>query len=99
MANILIIDDNAGNRDTYADILEGDGHAVLKASSGEEGLAKMSAAAVDAVLCDLKLPNLDGLATMELAHEKYGPVPWILITGHGNEETQSARSSRAPSTT
>ena len=90
MANILIIDDNAGNRDTYADILEGDGHAVLKAISGEEGLAKMSAAAVDAVLCDLKLPNLDGLATMELAHEKYGNVPWILITGHGNEETAVA---------
>jgi two-component system, NtrC family, response regulator AtoC len=87
MANILIIDDNIGNRDTYADILEGDGHSVMKASTGEEGLAKMSAAAVDAVLCDLKLPNLDGLATMELAHEKYGRVPWILITGHGNEET------------
>jgi DNA-binding NtrC family response regulator len=50
----------------------------------------MSAAAVDAVLCDLKLPNLDGLATMELAHEKFGPVPWILITGHGSEDTAVA---------
>jgi DNA-binding NtrC family response regulator len=90
MANILIIDDNAGNRDTYADVLQGDGHTVLTASSGEEGLAKLSAAAVDAVLCDLKLPSLDGLATMELAHEKYGPVPWVLITGHGNEDTAVA---------
>ncbi len=90
MPNILIIDDNAGNRDTYADVLEGEGHTVLKANSGEEGLAKMHAAAVDAVLCDLKLPNLDGLATMELAHEKHGAVPWILITGHGNEETAVA---------
>ncbi len=90
MANILIIDDNAGNRETYADVLEDEGHDVLKAASGEEGLAKMSAAAVDAVLCDLKLPNLDGLATMELAHEKYGKVPWILITGHGNEDTAVA---------
>jgi DNA-binding NtrC family response regulator len=90
MPNILIIDDNAGNRDTYADVLQGEGHTVLKASSGEEGLAKMSAAVVDAVLCDLKLPNLDGLATMELAHEKYGPIPWILVTGHGNEDTAVA---------
>ncbi len=90
MPNILIIDDNAGNRDTYADVMQGDGHTVLTASSGEEGLAKLSAAAVDAVLCDLKLPSLDGLATMELAHEKYGPVPWVLITGHGNEETAVA---------
>jgi DNA-binding NtrC family response regulator len=71
-------------------VLEGEGHTVLKAASGEEGLAKMHAAAVDAVLCDLKLPNLDGLATMELAHEKHGAVPWIVITGHGNEETAVA---------
>ncbi len=90
MANLLIIDDNAGNRDTYADILEGDGHLVLTAASGEEGLSKMSAAAIDAVLCDLKLPNLDGLATMELAHERFGPVPWVLVTGHGSEDTAVA---------
>lgn len=90
MANILIIDDNSGNRDTYADILEADGHLVLTAASGEEGLSKMSAAVVDAVLCDLKLPSLDGLATMELAHERFGLVPWILITGHGSEDTAVA---------
>ena len=90
MANLLVIDDNLTNRETYADILEGEGHTVLTAGSGEEGLAKLTAAAMDAVLCDLKLPNLDGLATMELAHEKHGPLPWILITGHGNEETAVA---------
>jgi DNA-binding NtrC family response regulator len=90
MANILVIDDNPSNRETYADVLSADGHTVISASSGEEGLAKMGAAAVDAVLCDLKLPSIDGLAAMELAHEKHGPVPWILITGHGNEETAVA---------
>jgi DNA-binding NtrC family response regulator len=90
MPNILIIDDNANNRETYADILTGDGHTVITASSGEEGLAKLGAAAVDVVLCDLKLPNLDGLATMELAHERFGKVPWILITGHGSEDTAVA---------
>jgi two-component system nitrogen regulation response regulator NtrX len=90
MPNILIIDDNAGNRDTFADVLQSDGHTVLTASSGEEGLAKLSAAACDVVLCDLKLPNLDGLATMELAHERFGPIPWILVTGHGNEDTAVA---------
>ena len=86
MPNILVIDDNPTNRDTFADVLEGEGHSVLTAASGEEGLAKMGAAAVDAVLCDLKLPNLDGMATMELAHERHGPVPWILVTGHGSED-------------
>jgi len=86
MANILVIDDNPTNRETYADVLESEGHTVLTAGSGEEGLAKMTGAAVDAVLCDLKLPSLDGLATMELAHERHGQIPWILITGHGNED-------------
>jgi len=86
MPNILVIDDNPINRETFADVLEGEGHSVLTAASGEEGLAKMGAAAVDTVLCDLKLPNLDGMATMELAHERYGSVPWILVTGHGSED-------------
>ncbi len=90
MANILVIDDNPTNRETFADVLESEGHTVITAGSGEEGLAKMGAAAVDAVLCDLRLPNLDGLATMELAHEKFGKVPWILVTGHGSEETAVA---------
>lgn len=86
MAHILIIDDNPTNRETYADVLSDEGHTCLTAASGEEGLAQMTGAHVDAVLCDLKLPNLDGLATMELAHERQGPIPWILITGHGSEE-------------
>ncbi|MCX8040707.1 MAG: response regulator, partial [Planctomycetota bacterium] len=86
MAHILVIDDNQGNRDTYAEVLEADGHQVLTAASGEAGLAKLGAAQVDVVLCDLKLPNMDGLAAMELAHEKHGPIPWILITAHGSEE-------------
>ena len=86
MANILIIDDNPTNRETYADVLSDEGHTCLTAATGEEGLATMTGAAVDAVLCDLKLPNLDGLATMELAHERSGNIPWLLITGHGNEE-------------
>lgn len=86
MSTILIIDDNSTNRETFEDILSDDGHHCITAGSGEEGLAKMGAAVVDAVLCDLKLPNIDGLATMELAHEKFGEIPWILITGHGNEE-------------
>ncbi len=90
MAHILVIDDNSTNRETFKDVLESDGHSVMTAGSGEEGLAKMGAAAADAVLCDLRLPNLDGLATMELAHEKFGKVPWILVTGHGNEETAVA---------
>ncbi len=86
MANVLVIDDNQGNRETYAEVLEDDGHSVLSAATGEAGLAKMGAAQVEVVLCDLKLPNMDGLATMELAHERFGRVPWILITGHGSEE-------------
>jgi DNA-binding NtrC family response regulator len=86
MANILVIDDNQGNRETYAEVLQDDEHSVLTAATGEAGLAKMGAAQIDVVLCDLKLPNIDGLATMELAHERFGPVPWILITGHGSEE-------------
>jgi two-component system response regulator HydG len=86
MAHILIIDDNPMNAETFADALSSEGHHCYKATSGEEGLALLTGAAVDCVLCDYKLPNLNGLETMELAQERTPGLPWILITGHGTEE-------------
>jgi CheY-like chemotaxis protein len=54
MPNILVIDDNPTNRETYADVLESEGHTIITAGTGEEGLAKMTGAAFDTVLCDYK---------------------------------------------
>ena len=89
MANILIVDDEAGIRDTLAMIFEYEQHSVTTAESGIEGLriASESDAPIDCILLDVKMPGMDGLETLEKLKEVRPEVPIIMISGHGNIET------------
>ncbi len=86
MAKILIIDDERSIRDTLQEILSFEGYDVDTAAEGLEGLKFFEENDYDAVLCDVKMPNIDGLEVLEsiLAMNQYVPV--IMITGHGNVE-------------
>ena len=61
MAQILIIDDERSIRNVLKDILTNEGFKVDEASDGEEGLRKFSSNTYDLVLCDIKMPKLDGI--------------------------------------
>jgi two-component system nitrogen regulation response regulator NtrX len=89
MAHILIIDDEAGIRDTLAMIFEYEGHTVTTAESGIEGLklAQNSETAIDCILLDVKMPGMDGIETLEKLKEVRPDVPVIMISGHGTIET------------
>ena len=87
MASILIIDDEKAIRKTLTEILSYEGYKIDEASDGEEGLKKFSATTYDVVLCDIKMPKMDGLEFLEKAKEVNGDVPIIVISGHGNIET------------
>ena len=87
MPSILIIDDEKAIRKTLAEILSYEGYKIDEASDGEEGLKKFSNAAYDVVLCDIKMPKMDGLEFLEKAKTVNGDVPIIVISGHGNIET------------
>ncbi|SRR5579883_462564 len=89
MAHILIIDDEAGIRDTLAMIFEYEGHQVSTADSGFEGLklAQSSETPIDCILLDVKMPGMDGLETLEKLKEVRPDVPVIMISGHGTIET------------
>ena len=87
MASILIIDDEKAIRKTLTEILSYEGYKIEEASDGEEGLKKFSATTYDVVLCDIKMPKMDGLEFLEKAREVNGDVPIIVISGHGNIET------------
>lgn len=87
MANILIIDDEKAIRKTLGEILSYEGYKIEEAADGEEGLKKFSAATFDVVLCDIKMPKMDGLEFLEKAREINSDVPIIVISGHGNIET------------
>ncbi|HZH63348.1 MAG TPA: sigma-54 dependent transcriptional regulator [Flavisolibacter sp.] len=87
MSTLLIIDDEKAIRKTLTEILSFEGYSVEEAADGEEGLKKFKEKAFDAVLCDIKMPKLDGLEFLQRATESNPDVPIIIISGHGNIET------------
>ncbi len=87
MANILIIDDEKAIRKTLSEILSYEGYKIDEAADGEEGIKKFSSTTYDVVLCDIKMPRIDGLEFLEKAKEINSDVPIIVISGHGNIET------------
>lgn len=87
MPNILIIDDERAIRNVLKDILGNEGFKVDEAADGEEGLKKFIASGYDIVLCDIKMPKLDGLEFLQKATEHNPEIPVIMISGHGNIET------------
>lgn len=87
MPSILIIDDEKAIRKTLTEILGYEGYKIDEASDGEEGLRKFKEKAYDIVLCDIKMPRLDGIEFLEKAKEINPETPIIIISGHGNIET------------
>ena len=87
MPSILIIDDEKSIRKTLTEILSYEGYKIEEASDGEEGLKKFKEKNFDLVLCDIKMPKLDGIEFLEKAREINDEVPIIIISGHGNIET------------
>jgi DNA-binding NtrC family response regulator len=87
MSNILIIDDEKAIRKTLSEILSFEGYDIVEAADGEEGLKQFKEKAYDVVLCDIKMPKLDGMEFLQKAMEHNPDIPVIMISGHGNIET------------
>lgn len=87
MATILIIDDEKAIRKTLTEILSFEGYKLEEAADGEEGLKKFREKTYDVVLCDIKMPKIDGIDFLQKAVEINPDVPIIMISGHGNIET------------
>ncbi len=87
MSAILIIDDEKSIRNVLRDILSNEGFTVEEATDGEEGWKKFTAGNFDVVLCDIKMPKLDGIEFLQKVTEAGSEVPVIMISGHGNIET------------
>lgn len=87
MPSILIIDDEKSIRKTLTEILSYEGYKIEEAADGEEGLKKFRSGSFDIVLCDIKMPKLDGIEFLERAREINDEIPIIIISGHGNIDT------------
>jgi DNA-binding NtrC family response regulator len=85
MPRILIIDDEAPIRRVLRDILENESYQVDDAPTGMEALQIIKEQDFDAVFCDIKMPEMDGIETLE-AIRKESDVPVIMLSGHGTIE-------------
>jgi len=84
---LLVVDDDEGHADTLADALELDGYACKVAGSGREALTALAEESWDAVLTDLKMPDVSGLEVLAEAVARAPEVPVLVITGHASWET------------
>jgi len=87
MPKILIIDDERSIRSTLKEILEYEKYQIEEAKDGEEGLKMILENEYDVVLCDIKMPKMDGMEVLEKVYESGKDVPFIMISAHGSIET------------
>ena len=86
MAKVLVIDDERSIRNTLREILEYEKYEVDDAGTGPEGLELIAQSEYDAILLDIKMPQMDGMEVLDRILEKHD-IPVIMISGHGNIDT------------
>jgi two-component system nitrogen regulation response regulator NtrX len=87
MAQILIVDDESGIRESLTGILEDEGYKAASCPSGEDCLDLLRKSSVDVILLDVWLPGMDGLEALEKIRALDDPPEVIMISGHGTIET------------
>jgi two-component system, NtrC family, nitrogen regulation response regulator NtrX len=87
MVKILVIDDERSIRNTLKDILGFEGYKVEVAENGLLGLEMVKNTDFDIVLCDIKMPEMDGIEVLEKIMEMKPETTVVMISGHGNIDT------------
>jgi len=84
MPRILIIDDERSIRSTLKEILEYEKYEIVEAEDGAEGLQLIKKEDFDLVMCDIKMPKMDGMEVLTASAEIKPDLPFIMISGHGS---------------
>jgi two-component system response regulator AtoC len=84
--NILVVDDELGLRHTLTLILQAEGHTVRAACDGAAALERLAEAPADLIICDVRMPGLDGLAFLERYRETSGTALLIMMSAYGDDE-------------
>lgn len=87
MSKILVVDDEKSIRDALSDILSEEQYEIITAENGEDAWGKLDSEKVDLVLCDIKMPKMDGMELLNKASEEGLDVPFIMISAHGTIDT------------
>ena len=86
LESILIVDDDDGLRESLELVLAGDGYRVSAAADGDAALTALSAEAIDLVLCDLRMPGIDGFELIPQIARKHPGLPVILMSAYASDE-------------
>lgn len=86
MPKVLVVDDEESVRQMLKDVLEDDGYKVLLSADGKDAIQKINELMPDAVLLDIRMPEIDGLAVLEIIRRAGNMVPIILMTAFGTTD-------------
>ncbi len=84
---VLVVDDELNIGDSIKEALERSGCSVEVAGSAEAALVRLERSSPDAVLCDIRLPGMDGIELLGRIRELYPSIPVIMITGYASIES------------
>ncbi len=87
MSKILVIDDQESIRRTLKEILEYENFEVTTVNDGQQGLDIIEKQKFDVILCDIKMPKVDGIEFLETIQKADDTTPIIMISGHGDIDT------------
>ena len=89
MPKILVIEDEAAIRRVLVKILseENESYKVEEAEDGLQGIGKVKNEDYDLILCDIKMPKMDGVEVLEAVKKIKPEIPMVMISGHGDLET------------
>jgi DNA-binding NtrC family response regulator len=87
MSKILVVDDEQAIRNSLKDILEYEKHTVGLAEDGKKALEELNKTEYDIVLCDIKMPGMDGIEVLEQIMDEGHNTEVIMISGHGTVDT------------
>jgi two-component system, NtrC family, response regulator HydG len=86
--SVLVVDDEAGMRDTVAEILESAGYDVSTARNGDDALSRMAEQKFDVVLMDIRMPGRDGISVLREIGPP--PPPVVMMTAYAVDEQLQA---------
>jgi CheY-like chemotaxis protein len=91
VARVLLIDDDQSNLDFMREVLRVDGHEMVWAADGEQGLALVRQFRPELIICDVIMPHLGGYAVLETvrADPQFSGVPVLLFSAAMNEEARA----------
>ena len=93
---VMVVDDDDTFRETLVDMLTASNYLPFAVSSGAEALEELEKGAVDAVITDIKMPQMDGIALMHRVKEMFPHMPVVLVTAFFAEHDPEAASEISP---